>query len=250
MIKLLQVFAILAISLKAVAIDEATEKQFSFEHIEQPVVVGYLDFKPLYGTVNNKPQGILADITRKVFEQLPLDYKERVMPTKRLFTSLKNGRVQMWCGIIVDELQSQVWSGNVVLHNLSLNLYTLSNPVDIVKKSELKGKKIILLLGYSYGGLGEYIRNKENGVRFIDVKSHDDALRLLRTGRYQYLLNYRAPMNIALEKMPTPELKHSNISELPIVFNVTKNMQDGKKLLEQLDKTLAQLIKAGQIKIQ
>jgi len=216
----------------------------------RPLIVGYVDFQPLYSTVNNKPQGMLSDITHKVFNDLDLNFKEQSMPTKRLFSSLKKGRVQIWCGIKVDSLQTNVWSGNEVLHHLSLNLYSLSKSGDIAKKSDLKGKTIILLLGYSYGGWGQYIRNKKNEINFIDVKSHDDALRLIKTGRYQYLLNYRAPMNIALKKSPSSELKQQNISHLPIVFNVTKNMASSKLLLSRLDNSLAKLIKAGEIVIQ
>jgi len=250
MIKLLLFFLTFIISLQVVATGNSTAENFSSASKSKRLVVGYIDFQPLYGTVNNKPHGLLIDITRKVFDELSLSYKERAMPTKRLFTSLKRGRVQIWCGIKIKELQDKVWSGSKALHHLSLNLYSLSEPMNKVKKSDLKGKKVILLLGYNYGGWGDYIRNKKNGVNFIDVKRHDDALRLLKKGRYQYLLNYRAPMNIALKKLPIPELKQSNINELPIVFNVTKSMKDGKQLLTRLESKLVELIKSGQVVIQ
>jgi len=259
MLKLMLFIAILSISFQLHANNNVSssssfetplENDDSNHNDEKPLIVGYIDFQPLYGTVNNKPQGMLIDITRKVFKDLELSYKERAMPTKRLFSSLKKGRIQIWCGIKINDLESKVWSGSEVLHHLTLNLYSLSKQINIVNKTDLIGKKIILLLGYNYGGWGTYIRNKTNAVNFIDVKSHDDALRLLKTGRYQYLLNYRAPMNIALNKLPTPKLQHQTLSELPIVFNVTKNMKDSEELLTRLDSSLSKLVKSGQIDIQ
>jgi ABC-type amino acid transport substrate-binding protein len=250
--RLLLFIVILGINLPLHANNNVTTKNVisEYKNDQKPLTVGYIDFQPLYGTVNSKPQGMLIDITHKVFKDIDLSYKERSMPTKRLFSNLKKGRIQIWCGIKIKELQSKVWSGNEVLHHLSLNIYSLSKQVSIVKKSDLIGEKIILLLGYNYDGWGQYIRNKQNGVKFIDVKSHDDALRLLKTGRYKYLLNYRAPMNIALKKSPAPELTQKNISELPIVFNITKNMVNSKELLKRLDNSLAKLIKAGEVVIQ
>jgi polar amino acid transport system substrate-binding protein len=250
MLKLLLFIITLNINLQLHANSNVPTSNSSFKKPDKPLIVGYIDFQPLYGTVNKKPEGILIDITRKVFENLDLSYKQRSMPTKRLFSSLKKGRIQVWCGIKINELQASVWSGNEVLHHLTLNFYSLSKGLNIVKKSDLIGKKVILLLGYNYGGWGEYIRNKKNGVNFIDVKSHDDALRLLKKGRYQYLLNYRAPMNIALNKSPAPDLEQQTISKLPIVFNITKKMANSKELLKHLDSSLAKLVKEAKVVIQ
>lgn len=215
-----------------------------------PLRVGYIDFPPLYETLDDKAQGVLVDISGEVFNTLNLDYKEIPMPTKRLFSSLKSGLVQIWCGIRIDELQPQIWTGTIALHHLTLNLYSLSGDIEIASVTELRDQGVILLMGYNYGGWGEYIRNKQNNVNYIEVKSHADALRLFNTGRFQYLLNYQAPMNAALESSPLSNLSFHTIDRLDIVFNVSKKVPQGKQLLIAMEQTLASLIAQEKVKIQ
>jgi len=217
---------------------------------QKPLLVGYINFSPLYFTSEQKAQGILVDITKKIFTGLNLEYRELLMPTKRLFSSLKVGRIDLWCGIKVAELQGQVLTGKVPLHHLTLNLYRSEQSLAIKNKTDLTGKKIILLLGYSYGDWGRYIRNEANKVKFIEVKTHQDALRLLNRGRFQYLLNYQAPMNTMFENTSTAKLQWQTISSLPIMFNVSKAHPSAKLLLAKLDRKLADLIQRGELTIQ
>ena len=158
----------------------------AFEYKQQkPLLVGYVDFNPLYFTSDQKAQGILVDVTKKIFTALSLEYRELPMPTKRLFSSLKVGRVDLWCGIKVAELQDQVLTGKVPLHHLTLNLYRSEQSLAIESKADLTDKKIILLFGYSYVDRGRYIRNKAKKVTFKEVQTPQDALRLFKRRRYQ-----------------------------------------------------------------
>lgn len=224
---------------------------FSAEALDlpPPVKIGYIEFPPLYDTVNNKAEGILSNITLKVFSDLELDYRELALPTKRVFSSLKNGKVHLWCGIQIESLKKDVWIGRQALHYLSLNIYSTVNDIEINNKKDLRGKKVILLMGYDYGGWGEFIRDGSNQVLFVEVKQHREALKLLQSGRFQYLLNYQAPMQAELEKRPIKSLRKKNISRLPIVFNVSKALPDGAGLLKQLETSLAELIKQNKVTV-
>ncbi len=217
---------------------------------QKPLLVGYINFPPLYFTSEQKAQGILVDATKQIFTALNFEYRELLMPTKRLFSSLKVGRIDLWCGIKVAELQEQVLTGKVALHHLTLNLYRSEQSLAVKNKQDLTDKKVILLLGYSYGDWGRYIRNKANKVTFIEVKTHKDALRLLNRGRFQYLLDYQAPMNAAFEKTATAKLPWQTLSSLPIVFNVSKAHPNANLLLARLERKLTALIQSGELTIQ
>jgi len=227
-------FVLTLSSLKALAFESETHS-----HGAQPFIVGYVEFPPLYDTVNGQPEGLLVDVSKQVFQQLNLSYKQLPMPTNRLFSSLKRGLVQVWIGIKVKELEDDVWIGKQALHKLTLNLYSLSEPPDIMSLSDLEHKRIILLMGYSYGGWGEFIRDENSQINFIETKTHNDALRLLKTGRFPYLLNYQAPMFKALSKHPLPQIKFKTIESLDIVFNVSKKVENGQELLRQMENVLS-----------
>jgi len=218
--------------------DASSDHSISFSN--KPLIVGYVEFPPLYDTVNGHPQGMLVDISRHVFQQLNLSYKQLPMPTNRLFSSLKSGLVQVWIGIKVKNLDNDVWIGEQPLHKLTLNVYSLSDPPKITAVTDLINKRIILLMGYNYGGWGEYIRNKANQISFIETKTHNDALRLLKTGRFPYLLNYQAPMLKALASHPLPQIQFQTVESLDIVFNVSKKLENGEELLRLMENTLAQ----------
>ncbi|SFD12486.1 substrate-binding periplasmic protein [Pseudoalteromonas denitrificans] len=209
--------------------------------------IGYINFEPLYSTINNTPQGSLVTKTHKVYDVLNLKYNERALPTKRLFSRLKSGLTHIWCGIKVDSLQNDVISGSQALHYLSLNIYAIDQQINIQKKTDLYGKKLIILFGYSYDGWAQYIKNPDNNITYVEVKKHSAALKLLKSGRFDYLLNYQSPMEVALKQNPIDSLSIKNISKLPIVFNVSNKLNNAQNLLNDLDQALADLIQQGKI---
>ena len=218
--------------------------------LASPLVVGYIDFPPLYETINRQPQGILVDVSSEVFDRLDVISKSLPMPTKRLFSSLKTGLVQLWCGIRIEELQPYVWTGTVPLHQLTLNLYSVTPQQEITQLHQLEGKSVILLMGYKYGGWGDFIRGKQNKIKYIEVKSHADAVRLLKTRRFDFLLNYQAPMNAELAESAIANISFHTVDQLDIVFNVSKKTKDGQALLRKLEQTLSQLIQEGKVTLQ
>ncbi len=215
---------------------------------ETPILkVGYINFAPLYETKNNQTLGTLSDKTHLIFDDLSLNYRELPLPTKRLFSKLKSGLIHIWCGIKIDAFKDNLFMGETALHYLTFNIYALNSPVKIRKKSDLKGKKVILLFGYNYDDWGKYIRDPQNNISYIEVKSHKAALKLLRGGRFEYLLNYQAPMKATIKLDPIDNLFSHNISRLPIVFNISKKVKNAELLLKNLDMSLANLISKGEV---
>jgi len=213
---------------------------------ERPDVrVGYIEFPPMFSTVNGKPEGILLEIGRGIYQQLGLSYSETSFPVKRLFKNLNSGLTDVWYGIKIDSLKEGSLIGTQPIYHIELRAYSLQPGVSVSKKEDLVGKKVILILGYSYSQWGSFIRNPDSGVTYVEVKSHKQALKMLKTGRFDYLLNYRYPVEQALEQQPLDNLFHRTLSKLPVFFYVSRKYPNAEQMLEQLDETFRQLARQG-----
>jgi len=209
--------------------------------------VGYLEFPPMYSTENGKPQGVLLDIGRTIFDELNFSYKETPYPTRRLFKALESGMADIWFGIRIPKLKASAVIGEQPIFTIQLNIYGLNETPAPSSKEELKGKKVVILLGYTYSDWGAYIRDKSNGVKYVEAKSHQQALRLLKTGRFDYLLDYRYPLDSALKKVPVENLTQKTIARLPVFIYVSRRAKSPVQLSSQLDSTYARLVEEGRL---
>ncbi|MCP4163534.1 MAG: amino acid ABC transporter substrate-binding protein [Deltaproteobacteria bacterium] len=210
----------------------------------------YIEFPPFtYTDTNKQPSGFLVDWASKIFPKAGYKFTSESLPVLRLAGYIVDGKVDIWMGLkTLPQFKNTTYKGTVKITDLILRAYTTKKNKKIIKKEDLKGTSVIILRGYSYGGWINYIKNPKNSVDYLKANKHTSALKMLRAGRGDYLLDYKAPCNIAQKKVTIKNLKHNDISSLPIYFIVSGKLKNGGDVLKNLEREFKKLKNSGKLK--
>lgn len=210
---------------------------------------GYIEFPPFtYTDSDKKPNGFLVDWASKIFPKAGYQFSSQSFPVLRLADYIVEGKIDVWMGLkTLPQFKGTTYKGAVKITDLVLKAYTKKKIKKIIKKEDLSGSSVIILRGYSYGGWIQYIKDPKNKVMYIKANKHTSALKMLNAGRADYLLDYKAPCEIAQREVKVEGLKFNTIKALPIYFIVSKKVINGGKVLKDIERIFIKLKKAGQL---
>ena len=77
---------------------------------------------------------------------------------------------------------------------LHLRLYRLVGTPEISQLSQLQNQRLIVIRGYSYGGQLEPLKQRPQGIQWLDATDNHNALEMLTMHRADYLLTYAEPI--------------------------------------------------------
>lgn len=189
-----------------------------------PLEVIYVDMPPFtYQDKDGKAAGILIEKTAKALSNIQQDFIFRKVDLRHLAQRSRSeelGLVHLIGAFPVPK--KSVSFGSRPLSYLRLQAYYI-NAKKIRTRSDLRAKDVILLKGYSYGYLRDYLNIPENRVNLILADNHQQALELLKAGKDRYLLNYERPFKAAVGQKQLNDLKHYPLSEIPIYWAAGKS---------------------------
>lgn len=184
--------------------------------------------------------GLLVDIFNKTAKKAGIHMVELAMePATRMIESMKSGDAHVWNGIVLPAMKEHVYTGKIAIGTITLASFQLGKHPPIKEKKDLKGKRVIIIRGFGYGGMLNYIHDKSNGVIAIEAPSHDSAFAMLKANRADYLLNY---VEASSEKN-THGVKVTLMSTLYSYFSVSKKAPNARILLEKLEVAYQQLVR-------
>lgn len=171
--------------------------------------IGYIDFYPLFYTNSkNQAEGQYIALSQMIAKDLNWEITPVLLPAQRLMRDLGSGKIDLWFGLkSIVEGQNLVEASKETISKITLNAYSLSPDHQFSSqniKKALKSFKIILIRGYSYGGLFHYFTDPKNNYNYILLDSHEQAISFLLKKRGDVLLDYHGPFN---------EIKKSNFSD-------------------------------------
>lgn len=200
-----------------------------------PIEFGMFDMPPFYTVKDGRPTGgICYDIMIQMLEKAKLPYETRVYPAPRLYANLVNGKTQVFIGIKnAPVYKDKVLYGQTPVSNAELGVYSIAAP-SVKTSKDLIGKSVIVVRGYAYGGLIDFLKDPRNKIQLMDTTTHQSALKMLEGKRGEYLLDYTATINEILKFSPNPKLKLSVLSNIPLYLIVSKSTPQAQKLLDKL----------------
>ena len=219
----------------------------------QTIRMGYIEFTPVFYTdANGVPQGLLVDLARQVVPAAGYQLKMESLPVKRMANSLIRGEIDLWAGLKTKEgFEGNTLAGDSILLQICLNAYGLGQVPAISRKEDLNRKMIVGLRGFSYGGWVAYLKDPANEIDFIEVDSHQSALKVLKrnnsSGAKCYLLDYEQPVDKALRTFPVANLRKNLLSCLDAYFVVSKQTPNTSTVLDRLESTYKELKKSGKV---
>lgn len=209
--------------------------------------LGYIEFPPYtYTNSSGKPEGILIDLAEKVFPEAGYEWTALSYPVKRMAEYLGSGDIDIWMGLkTLPSFIEKTYTGTEIIADLQLNAYTIGDKPSITKKEDLVGKSVIILRGYSYGGWVNFITDKRNFVSYIKANKHLSGLKMLKANRATYLLDYKEPVELAMDQIEISNLQNNKISSFPCYFIVTKQLPDGAEIVKKLETVFLEKKKNG-----
>jgi len=191
---------------------------------------------PFYNVIDGKPAGgICTDMMVNILEKANIPYKIRIYPTPRLYSNLTSGETDTFIGIKnVSRYKNKVIFSQKPVSEAVLGVYTLQKKT-ILKKEEFIGKSVIIVRGYSYGGLINFLKDPKNHIQLEVASTHEAGLRMLKGKRADYFLDYVNTVNSYLKDIPIPNVKYSIIDRIPLYLIVSKSTPNAESIMKKLE---------------
>jgi len=214
------------------------------------MVFGFAEYPPV-GITNNQgnPDGYLFKLAQAAIKKLGYKPRLRILPTTRIEESLKDGTVNFTILGNSPKRAAFCAVGTVPIFVDELRAIHLSSVPDIKNVEDLAGKRIIRLAGYGYGGVLDFLSNKETKTKVEEATTREAGLEMMVNGRADYFMDYAGPVSGALEKLNNPNIRAETVYKLDFVVLGTPKTEEGQKMVLQIEKTLKELQTLPQYKM-
>lgn len=162
----------------------------------RPVLrVAYAEFPPIeYQNADGEAAGLFIDLTRRVAEEAGYTPEFIYLPVGRIYLYLKSGTIDVWPGLTgIPSLSQDVLESWVSPIPVQLSAWYVAGTPPPTHLDDLRGKSLIVIGGYTYGGLLERLQSYED-VRITEAPNHRSGIDMLKRKRGDYLLDYRQPV--------------------------------------------------------
>jgi ABC-type amino acid transport substrate-binding protein len=209
--------------------------------VSRPLEFGVFNMPPFYILEDGKPVGgICIDIMETLLRRAALPYRMRVYPTARLYANLASGKTDLFIGIKeVSTYKDQVLFSNSPVAEAELGIYYKRGSAPLQTRDDFIGKRIIVVRGYSYAGLINFLNDSKNNIRLEITDSHKDALKMLELKRADYFLDYTITVENYLKDMPGLHIENTIFNTFPLYLIVSRKTPGAEEIMERLMKVWA-----------
>ena len=212
--------------------------------------VGVMDFPPFYEVVPNRPvRGVLLAPIDQLMHEAGLSYRLNGYPAKRLYRNLATGESDFFIGIKgVPEYEGKVYYSPAPINIIRLQLYRLPGTAELPSLGDVAGKSLIVIRGYSYGGLLLKLKALTPAVDLLEANDHKQALMMLKGARGSYLLDYSLAVDYTQLQLEKPLLMEAKVlSEMGLYLLVSKKTPHAEAVTQRLNEALARLLARGEL---
>ncbi|NIB38584.1 transporter substrate-binding domain-containing protein [Pseudomaricurvus alkylphenolicus] len=204
---------------------------------------GYIEFAPYYYTDHQgAPRGPLIDLARKLALETGYQLRPVSLPAKRAVKMVASGEVDLWFGLSTISLYNDnVLISSKPVDQLELRVYSRDCLEHFDNFRQLSGKKVVILRGYTYGGLIDYINTAQNRVEALEVRDPHQAVRVLVGRKMDYLLSYSLPMAAAMQRMSHVALNSRVLDHFNVHVTVHKDLPDAKQIMASFEQMISAL---------
>ncbi len=196
-------------------------------------------------TIRRDADGMLRNpllgLARELFTRAELDWYATPYPAKRMFRRLSEGDSMFSMLVRAPALQKCCLFSQQPVTSTELRVYRRNGVPAISSYQELAGKQVVALLGYSYGKIGRFIRDKANRVALSETARHHNAFMMLQRGRADYVLDYAGPSEEVLAAIPIPDVDYDVLTRLDVHLVLSKSYPDARLLMERLEQIAGKL---------
>lgn len=212
------------------------------------VTIAYNEFPPLvHQTQAGEPSGLIIDMTRKVVEEAGYQPEFLFLPISRVYLYLKNGTVDAWPGLTeIPQLEGEVLESWAQPLTVKLSAWYLEGNPPLNHFDDLNGKTVIVIGGYTYAGLIQWLHESEQIV-VTEAPNHRAAIDMLKRHRGDYVLDYHAPVREILTQPSDSVVRETEIRSRTAAWLFSLASPRAAILREAFDDAYLRLIQRGEL---
>ena len=192
-------------------------------------------------TPNGEPDNPLLKLASALFDKAGIDWQAKIYPASRMFTNLQNGSAQFSMLVKSPALQACCLISAKPITSAEIRAYYRDGTPPVKAKEDLVNKQVIMIRGYSYGGLAQFFTDERNHITTNVTQAHASAFRMLENGRADYLIDYAGPANEVLLAQPINGLHYDVLSRQDIYLVLSKTYPDAHNVMAKLERIAAAL---------
>jgi ABC-type amino acid transport substrate-binding protein len=220
--------ALCAAMLSSAPVRAADKPMLEYGYPEQPPRV--------FTRGDGQPDGHYPRLLKVLLERAGLEWRANPLPAARLMKSLDSGETNFSILVKNPLLDACCLYGTQPIWYDELTVFSAGDTAPVTSKEDLIGKDLIVIAGYSYGGLISFLKDPANRINLNPAESHAAAFAMLDAGRAPYLLNYAEPaIAEGLMKHHVADLKKSPISRIDMYLVLRKAYPDAPAVIERLE---------------
>ena len=210
----------------------------------EPLKVGVLHLPPFYvldAGETTVQGGLFVDRLTKVLNRCKVDYELSGFPPKRLYSNFAEGTTQLLIGSAGNTvIEGKALVSPIPLGETLIELYSLLPAAKIPASiAELEGKSVIVILGYSYAGILDVLKNKN--VEYLNAANHEAAFQMLGAGRAPYVLGYHGVGDPGIKAAGLTNVNAKVMKTINNYFQIQKDTPNARAVLDKCTKALAEL---------
>lgn len=194
---------------------------------------------------NGNPDNPLLRLASALFDKTGIPWHAKPYPAARLFTTLNDGTPAFSMLVTSPSLHACCLISAKPVASTELRLYRSATTPPIRQREGLRGKRVILLRGYSYGELGTYLHDPFNHIELSVAASHHAAFAILDRGRGDYLLDYVGPAEEVLAQHPVANLQSDLLARNDVHLVLSRNYPNAEAVMKQLEDAAQSLDRAA-----
>ncbi|MBK1887469.1 transporter substrate-binding domain-containing protein [Marinobacter sp. DY40_1A1] len=211
------------------------------------VRIAYTEFPPAeYQNEQGEPAGFFVDLTRKVVEEAGYQAEFIYLPVSRVYLYLKSGTVDVFPGLSgVPVLKYDILESWANVYPTQLNAWHLEDSEPLTHFDQLEGKTVIVIGGYTYGGLLTWLENSDR-IRLTEAPNTRAALEMLKLKRGDYVLDYRETVGDMLTRPSDSKIRGSEVRSRYSAWLYSLASPRAAVLREELDDAYLRLVSRGE----
>lgn len=227
------IFAALLVA-QGPALASDREQSLEFGHIELPPF-GYTDSE-------GNARGYLINLTKAAMDRMGLSPEYQSHPASRLYRQLKSGKTAFTLGAAkLHTLREAAIESEEAAITFTLSIYNHEDSPRVSDLENLKGERVVLMQGYSYGQVGRFFEKNADSMHIEHARNLDSALNMLTHGRADYLVNYQRATEALMAKKGITSIEGEVIGRTPVHFFVSRKLDNAQAIADAWDRALRNL---------
>jgi len=210
---------------------------------------GFPEMPPrTFTNAKGEPEGTHFRVANLLFAKEGITWHAVSYPPPRLLKNLQTGSTTFSMLVRNQALAECCIYSKDPIDIEEVRVYWTGNKPPIKTRGDLVGKNVIVITGYSYGGLIGYVKDPANKIATEVAVSHQAAFDMLTAGRADYMMDYVGPATDALAERPViPNLTYEIIDSAALYLVLSKSYPDAEKVMAQLEAIYKSLDKSQQL---